>query len=103
MSGKLEITGSARRSKEKERTRSRAALEEDMFIPVPAKIMLGDGFRFCLIISIVLKQDRDEEYLISKLDIQEELLDFLEQIPIATGVGVAKDITSGLGKCVILY
>ena len=91
MSGKLEMAGNRRRSKDKERTR--AAMEEDRFIPVPAKIMLGDGFRFCLIISIILEQDKDGEYLINKLVIQEELLEFLEQIPVATGVGVAKDIT----------
>ena len=42
---------------------------------------------------MVLKQNRDGEYLISKLEIQEELLDFHEQIPLATGVGVVKDIT----------
>ena len=42
---------------------------------------------------MVLKQNRDGEYLISKLEIQEELLDFHEQIPLVTGVGVAKDIT----------
>ena len=93
MSGKIEMTGSVRRSKEKELARSGAALEEDRLIPVPAKIMLGDGFRFSLIISMVLKEDRDGEYLIRKLEIQEELLDFHEQIPVATGVGVAKDIT----------
>ena len=93
MSGKIEMTGSVRRSKEKELARSGAALEEDRLIPVPVKIMLGDWFRFSLIISMVLKQNRDGEYLISKLEIQEELLDFHEQIPLATGVGVVKDIT----------
>ena len=35
----------------------------------------------------------DGIYLIRKLKIQDEILAFLEQIPVATGVGVAKDIT----------
>ena len=93
MSGKIKSSGDSRRSKKKEKPGSAGFIEEDRFIPVPTKIMLGDGFRFCLIISIILDQDKDGEYLINQLKVQEELLDFLEQIPVATGVGVAKDIT----------
>ena len=43
MSGKIEMTESVRRSKEKELARSGAALEEDRLIPVPTKIMLETG------------------------------------------------------------
>jgi len=67
--------------------------EEDRFIPLPAKIMLGDGVRFCLIISVVLQRDRSGDYVINRLTVQDELLEFLTEIPVATGVGVARDIT----------
>ena len=86
------MTGKRRRSKEKEARGSQEVMEEDRLIPLPAKIMLGDGFRFCLIISINLETDKEREYLISRLEIQEELLEFLEEIPVATGVGVSRDV-----------
>ena len=92
MAGKIEISGKRRRSTEKEPRGSLEIMEEDRFIPLPAKIMLGDGVRFCLIISVNLEMDNDGVYLIKRLEIQDELLDFLEEIPVATGVGVARDI-----------
>ena len=63
MSGRIESPGSSRRADKKEKKESLGILEEDRFIPVPSKIMLGDGFRFCLIISIVLDQDMETEYI----------------------------------------
>ena len=92
MAGKIEMTGRTKRSKQKERTGSQDVMEEDRFIPLPAKIMLGDGVRFCLIISVNLEIDKDGDYLIKRMEIQDELLDFLGEIPVATGVGVARDI-----------
>ena len=92
MSGKIKMTGKTRRSKQKEPRGSQTILEDDRFIPLPSKIMLGDGFRFCLIISVNLEMDTDGEYLINRLEVQEELLEFLEEIPVATGVGVGRDI-----------
>ena len=92
MAGRMEISGKQRRSKDKEPRGSQDVLEDDRFIPLPAKIMLGDGFRFCLIISVNLDMDQDGEYLIKRLEIQEELLEFIQEIPVATGVGVGRDI-----------
>ena len=92
MAGRIEMAGQTRRSKQKEATGSQEILEDDRFIPLPSKIMLGDEIRFCLIISVNLKMDTDGEYMINKLEVQEELLDFLEEISVATGVGVARNV-----------
>ena len=93
MAGKLDLEKGKRISKKKEPKGSTNAEEEDRFVPLPAKIMLGDGVRFCLIISTVLERDRSGEYVINRLTVQEELLDFISEIPVATGVGVARDVT----------
>ena len=93
MAGKLELKKGKRISKRKEPKGSQDVLEEDRFIPLPAKIMLGDGVRFCLIISIILERDKDGEYIINKLQVQDELVKFISEIPVATGVGVARDVT----------
>ena len=92
MAGKLKTSGKQRRSKDKEPRGSQDVIEDDRFIPLPAKIMLGDGFRFCLIISINLDTDQDGEYLIKRMEVQDQLLDFLEEIPVAVGVGVSRDV-----------
>jgi len=92
MAGKIGISGKQRRSKDKEPRGSQDVIEDDRFIPLPAKIMLGDGFRFCLIISVNLDMDKDGEYLIKRIEVQDQLLDFLEEIPVAVGVGVSRDV-----------
>ena len=92
MAGKIEISGNQRRSRDKEPRGSQDVIEDDRFIPLPAKIMLGDGFRFCLIISINLDMDKDGEYRIKRIKVQDQLLDFLEEIPVAVGVGVSRDV-----------
>ena len=93
MAGKLDLEKGKRISKRKEPKGSTKVEEEDRFIPLPAKIMLGDGVRFCLIISTVLERDRSGEYVINRLTVQDELLEFISEIPVATGVGVARDVT----------
>ena len=41
--------------------------EEDRWQQLPAKIMLGNGFRDALMISINLKRDSNNRYLIQRL------------------------------------
>ena len=66
---------------------------EDCWKQLPTKVMIGDGVTFVLIISLELQRNKAGEYLIERMHVQEEVLDFLKQIPVCVGLGVASDIT----------
>ena len=55
---------------------------------LPVKMMIGNGFQEALMISINLDRDSKDGYLIKNLTIQDELIDFLEPIPVCVGLEV---------------
>ena len=59
---------------------------------VPTKIMLGDGVNWVLIISIHVKYSEDGTAALEIPDVQVALYDFLEQLPVVTGVGIDTDV-----------
>ena len=57
--------------------------------------MLGNGLSWALMITINIELKSRGRYILEeKIKVQEKLLDFLEDIPICTGLGVRRDVTN---------
>ena len=56
---------------------------EDRMKQLPVKIMIGDGITYMLIVSQVLPRNANGEYLVKSIRVQEEVLDFLEELPVS--------------------
>ena len=54
--------------------------------------MIGDGIPFVMIISLEFQRNKSGDYLVQRVRVQEELLDFFEQLPVCVGLGVATDV-----------
>ena len=67
---------------------------EDRWVQLPVRIMLGNGLSWALMITINLEVNSQGRYILEKkIKVQDMLLDFLEEIPICTGLGVRTDAT----------
>ena len=65
---------------------------EDRPVNIPVKIMIGNGLDHALMISLGLDLNSRNQYLVTRLNIQESLLDFLATLPLCTGMSVKHDI-----------
>ena len=65
---------------------------EDRPVNIPVKIMIGNGLDHALMISLGLDLNHKNQYLVTRLEIQDSLLDFLAKLPICTGMSVKHDI-----------
>ena len=69
-------------------------LPEDRWMQVPVKMMLGNGMSWAVMITILIEMDKKDRYVLKqKLEIQDNLLKFLGEIPLCTGLGVRTDVT----------
>ena len=92
MIGRIEFSGSRVVARELETSIREDIDEEDRWQQLPVKMMIGNGFRQALMISINLDRDCKDRYLVKKLTVQAELVDFLETIPVCVGLGVQGDV-----------
>ena len=65
---------------------------EDRPVNIPVKIMIGNGLDHALMISLGLDLNSRNQYLVTRLAIQDSLLDFLATLPTCTGMSVKHDI-----------
>ena len=79
----------ASKTEEKEQ---RPGLPEDRPCQLPTKIMFGNGMSYCVIISINLERNSRGEYMIQRIEVQDEIINLLESLPVCTGLGVRGDI-----------
>ena len=71
----------------------RPGLPEDRPCQLPTKVMFGNGLSYCVIISIKLARNSKGEYLLHRLQVQEEAVQLLEALPVCTGLGIRGDVT----------
>ena len=76
-----------------EESKQRTNLPEDRPCQLPTKIMFGNGLSYCVIISIKLERNSQDEYILRKLQVQNEVVKLLESLPVCTGLGIRGDIT----------
>ena len=93
MNGKLPCPEPRKRSYKPQDLRHPNLEIDDRPIQAPAKIMIGNGFNYAVMISIDWDLDEDDEYLINPLQIQPEVIEFLQSIPIGIGLAVGNDIS----------
>ena len=65
---------------------------EDRWMQLPVRIMLGNGISHALMITISLERDSRNEYILNRIHIQDEVIEFLESIPVCMGLGVRVDV-----------
>ena len=75
-----------------EEKEQRSGLPEDRPCQLPTKIMFGNGLSYCVIISINLERNSRGEYMIQRINVQDEIINLLESLPICTGLGVRGDV-----------
>ena len=71
----------------------RPGLPEDRPCQLPTKIMFGNGLSYCVIVSIKLARNSKGEYLLHRLQVQDEAVKLLEALPVCTGLGIRGDVT----------
>ena len=61
---------------------------KDGWIPIPGKIMIGNGISWVCIISLDLSRNDRGEYILEKMEIQPKILELLRCLPVSTRLGV---------------
>ncbi len=59
---------------------------KDKFKQIPGKIMFGNGVSWTCLISLDLKRNKRKEYMLERMSVQPELLEFLRDLPVAAGL-----------------
>jgi hypothetical protein len=93
MNGKLPCPEPRIRSHKPQEIRHPNLEIDDRPIQAPAKIMVGNGFNYAVMISIDWDLDENEDYLINPIQVQPEIIEFLQSIPIGIGLAVGNDIS----------
>ena len=91
LAGKVEFNPGSRLQDRLDPSRLQG-VPEDRWQSLPVRIMIGNGVSYSLQIKLNLKRDRWDKYILSKLEIQPEILDFLESLPVCTGLGIKRDV-----------
>ena len=65
---------------------------EDRPQQIPVKIMIGNGIRYALMISLNVRRDIKGRFLVSKITVPDSVVDFISSVPVCTGVNVKHDI-----------
>ena len=91
MAGKIE-TVFPRKISDELRDHNLERIPEDRWMQLPVRVMIGNGFSYALMITIVLERDSREEYMLNRIVIQDEILDFIESMPVCMGLGVRTDV-----------
>ena len=68
------------------------SIPEDRWMQLPVRVMIGNGISYALMITIALERNSRNEYMLNRIVIQDEVLNFIENIPVCTGLGVRTDV-----------
>ena len=67
-------------------------VSKDKFKQIPGKIMFGNGISWTCLISLDLKRNKRKEYVLERMTVQPELLEFLRDLPVSAGLAVQRDV-----------
>ena len=67
-------------------------IPEDRWMQLPVRVMIGNGITYALMITIALDRDQRSDYILNRVHIQEEVIEFVEEMPVCTGLGVRGDV-----------
>ena len=66
--------------------------EKDSWINLPAKIMFGNGYSWAALISLPMSQDESGSYIYRPCRLPSSIVDLLNNLPPAFGLGIKEDI-----------
>ena len=91
LAGKMDFSPGRKISPRKE-TSTIPGFPKDEWKQLPVKTMFGNGLSYALIISINLERDQYDTYILSQVHVQDSVIDFLNSVPLCTGLGVKEDV-----------
>ena len=91
LAGKISFTPGSRLQDSLDPNRIQNA-PEDRWQSLPVRIMIGNGVSYSLQIKLNLERDNRDKYIVTELEIQPEILDFIESLPVCTGLGIKRDV-----------
>ena len=65
---------------------------KDIWKQVPGKIMFGNGISWTCLISLDLKTNERDEYVLEKMEVQEGILELLRDLPVSSGLAIRRDV-----------
>ena len=65
---------------------------KDVWKQIPGKIMIGNGISWVCIISLNMSKNHRGEYYLERMEIQPEIIDLLQCLPVSAGLGVRRDV-----------
>lgn len=93
LAGKLECKF-PRLASDKVEDRFYPGIPEDRWMQLPVRLMVGNGLSWALMITMRIELNSRGQYLLeNKIEIQDRVLEFLQDLPICTGLGVRTDAT----------
>ncbi len=54
--------------------------------------MFGNGVSWTCLISLDLRRNKKKEYILERMSVQPELIEFLRDLPVAAGLAVRRDV-----------
>ena len=67
-------------------------IPEDRWMQLPVRVMIGNGINYALMITIALEKDSRNEYLLNRITVQDEVISFIQSMPVCVGLGVRIDV-----------
>ena len=65
---------------------------KDEWKQLPVKTMFGNGLSYVLVLSINLERDQYDSYILSRIRVQDWIINFLNSVPLCIGLGVKEDV-----------
>ena len=65
---------------------------KDGWRQIPGKIMIGNGLTWMAVISLNMRRNTKNEYILEPMTVQQGILDLLRDLPVSAGLGVRRDV-----------
>ena len=92
IAGKLEIRSEKAVIRTQPEKECIHGLTKDVWKQVPGKIMFGNGISWTCLISLDLKMNEQDEYVLEKMKVQEGILELLHDLPVSSGLSIRRDV-----------
>ena len=65
---------------------------KDEWRQIPGKIMFGNGLTWMAVISLDMRRNAKDEYILETMSVQQGILDLLRDLPVSAGLGIRRDV-----------
>ena len=92
MAGKVQIENPGAPIRPKTSSEILYKYGKDEYWQIPGKIMFGNGITWMAVISLDMRRNAREEYILETMSVQQGILDLLRDLPVSAGLGVRRDV-----------